>query len=84
MNRELKGLINITIRLYGELRSSFSNKNSLILEVDENFKIIDLFNKLNLKQDDIFVTLVNGQAQNFQHTLKENDLVDIFPFLIGG
>lgn len=80
----MKRLVKITIRLYGELRSKYSNTNTLILSIDENTKIIDLFKKLNLSQEDVFVTLVNGQAYNFEHILLEKDLVDIFPSLIGG
>ena len=83
-DQKLKSLVKITVRLYGELRSRYSNTNTLIPSIDENTKILDLFKKLNLSQEDVFVTLVNGQAHNFERILIEEDFVDIFPSLIGG
>jgi molybdopterin converting factor small subunit len=77
-------LVRVTIRLYGELRSRDSNTNTVILAVNENTKIIELFKKLKLSQEEVFVTLVNGQAHNFEQVLVEGDEVDIFPSLIGG
>lgn len=77
-------MVRVTIRLYGELRSRDSNTNTVILAVNENTKIIELFKKLKLSQEEVFVTLVNGQAHNFEQVLVEGDEVDIFPSLIGG
>ncbi|MBN1683612.1 MoaD/ThiS family protein [Candidatus Bathyarchaeota archaeon] len=77
-------MIELTIRLYGDLKNKLQIKNKLIINLESNLKIIDLIKKLDLTQDDVFVTLVNSKAVNFEYKLKEGDIIDIFPSLIGG
>ena len=80
----MERLIELTIRLYGDLKNKLQIKNKLIINLESNLKITDLIKKLDLTQDDVFVTLVNSKAVNFEYKLKEGDIIDIFPSLIGG
>jgi len=80
--------IDVTIRSYDavtaalpeELRSDRSMGKPLVVELEENARVVDIFTKLPWLAnpiEDIVVVFINGEAGTINSTLKAGDTLDI-------
>lgn len=78
-------LIQVNVRLYGELKTLLETGGSEVLISLPNGSTLEALNKnLGICIKDVVVILVNRVAVNKSYVLKEGDQVDIFPPLSGG
>ncbi|MFX1568601.1 MAG: MoaD/ThiS family protein [Promethearchaeota archaeon] len=76
--------INITVKFFATLRQFGPEKD--VISIPENSKIKFLFDKYNIPEDERrAIILVNGRPhQELKTSLKNGDLIAIFPPIGGG
>lgn len=78
----------ITVKLFANL-AGYSHAEGLPgtpfeIEIESNATIKDVVSKLNLPEDLIKVTFVNGIVQSLEFKLSRGDELGIFPPIGGG
>lgn len=72
----------IEVRLFASFRiGRFKCKR---LTRDNETKIIDILNSLQIKKEELGLVLVNGSYRDTEAYLKDNDVLSIFPPAAGG
>jgi molybdopterin converting factor small subunit len=77
----------IEIKLFATLRDYLpkgSSRFSCKVEIDDHTRIQDILTKLHLPEEMPKIILVNGIHGTKEQTLKEGDVVSIFPPVAGG
>ena len=72
----------IKVRLFATLREN--RDKELQLSLSEGVTPADIFVKLEIAKEDVAILLVNGRDGNPDQTLKDGDVVSIFPPVGGG
>lgn len=72
----------IKVRLFATLRQGRGKE--LLLDADENTKVLEILHMLDIKQEDVTILLINGKDGNFETRLSEGDTVSMFPPVGGG
>ena len=72
----------VEVRLFATFRDGREKKQ--IMELEENSTILDVLNIVNIEEDEVAVMLLNGIDGPGDRTLKENDVVSLFPPVGGG
>ncbi|MCX7771217.1 MAG: MoaD/ThiS family protein [Proteobacteria bacterium] len=72
----------IVVKLFANLRD-FGPKYQE-LEVPDDFKLIDLINKLGIPEKYPMIKLINGEFAELNTSLKEGDTISLFPPIAGG
>ncbi|MFX1391239.1 MAG: MoaD/ThiS family protein [Promethearchaeota archaeon] len=80
----------ITVKLYGDLRMKAPNKNNLYgmpntltIKLEGIKTIFDILNKFNISIREISHIFLNGVYSNVQKEVKEGDRIGIFPRRMG-
>jgi sulfur carrier protein ThiS len=77
--------INVTFILKGHLMWYPKDRKKIhILSVDENAKIADVLDSLNVPAEQIKLVLRNGQTVDMNDKMDEDDEVEIIPIIAGG
>lgn len=72
----------VEVRLF----AYFRDNRGKIVYLDPNLysTVQMILDHLGIDLSDVQILLVNGRHSNAQHTLKENDIVALFPPVAGG
>ncbi len=74
--------MNVTIKLFATFRTGrFGSENRVY---DPGTTVKNIINELNLPEDDIGATLINGRHVEEDCELQEGDTLSIFPLVGGG
>jgi len=74
----------VTIRLHGELRARYPDRNEIFgIELSAGATVQDALDVLGNPRD-TWLTAVNGAAVSRDHKLQSGDAMDLFPALEGG
>lgn len=77
--------INVTFILRGNLMWYPEQKQKVHnLTVEDNLRIIDVINKLNVPIEQINYVIKNGQKVNVNQKLTEGDQIELLPIIVGG
>ena len=77
----------IEVKLFATLRDYLprgSTRFSCKMEIDGETKVQDLLEKLKIPEEFPKIILVNGVHAKKEQTLKEGDVLSIFPPVAGG
>ena len=77
----------IEVKLFATLRDYLpkgSSQFSCRIEADEKTRIRDILTKLKIPEEMPKIILVNGIHAKKDHSLKEGDVLSIFPPVAGG
>ena len=77
----------VTLKLFASLRRYLPeghNGVSCTLELSDGAKVEDVFNKLNIAENQPQIILVNGLFCGSDQDLKEADILSVFPPVAGG
>lgn len=80
-------MVKVIVRLYGSLKELLrggETDKSLVLELRNETTLEQLLDSLAIPVEEVVVTLVNGIAEGKSYSIKDGDLVDVFPPPIGG
>lgn len=80
-------MVKVIVRLYGSLKELLrggETDRSLVLELRNETTLEQLLVSLAIPVEEVVVTLVNGIAEGKSYSIKDGDLVDVFPPPIGG
>ena len=80
-------MIEVTVRLYGSLKEYLQGDEAdipMIIKLRNETTLEKLLESLTIPVEEVVVTLVNSSAVGKSHSLKDGDVVDVFPPLIGG
>ena len=75
-------MINIKVRLFATLRKNHNKE--IIIKLPQESTIKDIIINLNIPESEAAILLVNGKRANLEDSLKDNDVVAIFPAVGGG
>ena len=77
----------VEVRLYGSLRERLAGDEvdrSTFVELRSGTTIAVLLEGLEIPAEEVVVTLVNGIAVDRKHSVKNGDMIHVFPPPIGG
>jgi len=77
----------VTVKLFATLRDFLpknSDGKSCRVEIDENTTIKQIITQLKLPEEIPKIILVNGLNGSIDQTLKDGDVLSIFPPVAGG
>ena len=74
--------MNIEVRLFATFREGRQKK--YFLQVEEDTKIVDILNKLNIDEEEVSIMLLNGIDGEGNRSLSEGDILSLFPPVGGG
>ncbi|MBA7475335.1 hypothetical protein GH157_02435 [archaeon] len=80
-------MIKVDVRLYGILKEHLQGDEAdrpLVIELRNETTLGQLLDSLEIPVEEVVVTLVNGSAEEKSYSLKDGDVVDVFPPPIGG
>ena len=80
-------MIKVEVRLYGTLKERLQGDEAnrpLFIELRNKTTLEQLLDSLAIPVDEVVVTLINGSAEGKSYSLKDGDVVDVFPPPIGG
>lgn len=63
---------------------NLTNNQNTNIELSEKSLVKDLIKSINIPIEEIGMVLVNGTIVKNDHILKENDIIQIYPPIIGG
>jgi len=75
----------ITLKIFGDLRKKVNPKISgtlpITLDINDGdiAKVVDIFNKYNMREDEVSHIFVNGSYSGPKKSLNNGDLVALFP-----
>lgn len=72
----------IEVRLFATFRQGREKKQ--ILNVSENTTITDILDKINIKEEEVAILLLNGMDGGVDRKLNNKDVLSIFPPVGGG
>ncbi|HCX65406.1 MAG TPA: molybdopterin synthase sulfur carrier subunit [Eubacteriaceae bacterium] len=72
----------ITVKLFATLREN--RGKVLSMEVAENTSIRKVIEELKIAEEDVAILLKNGRDAQLEDSLKEEDVLSIFPPVGGG
>jgi molybdopterin converting factor small subunit len=72
----------ITVKLFATLRNFGENIQEI--DVDDSIKVEDVIEKLKLPLEDVSIIMINGIGSKLESTLKDGDVLAIFPLVGGG
>jgi len=79
--------MNIEVRLFADLRDYLppgSDRFSCQLEADDGARVEDVLNLLNISNSMPKIILINSIHGNQEETLKDGDVISVFPPIAGG
>ncbi len=72
----------IEVRIFATLRQ---NRDKItMMPADQVHTITDILDKLAIPADEVSISLINGFHQKLQATVKDGDVVALFPPVGGG
>lgn len=74
--------MNIEVRLFATFREGREKK--YFLDVEEGTKIIDIIHKFEINKEEASIVLLNGIDGKLDRSLKEGDILALFPPVGGG
>lgn len=80
-------MIKVDVRLYGTLKEHLQGDEAdrpLVIEQRNETTLGQLLDSLAIPVEEVIVTLVNGSAEEKSYSLKDGDVIDVFPPPIGG
>ena len=80
-------MMNIKLELAGSLKKfikSPDNGSKINLNVENNSKVSDIVNQLNITKEYIALVTVNKKVSDFNSKLKDGDRVVFYPPIAGG
>ncbi|AZV56963.1 MoaD/ThiS family protein [Clostridium sp. AWRP] len=72
----------IEVRLFAYFRKDRDKK--LFLEFDEPVTPSDILKKINIKEEEVAILLINGRDDKANTKLNDNDVLSLFPPVGGG
>jgi len=72
----------ITVKLFATLREN--RQKVMQLDVPNSAAPYDIAKILNIDLQDIAIIMINGRSEDINRTLKDNDVLALFPPLGGG
>lgn len=75
-------MIKVEVRYFATLRSKGIKKE--LIEVPDEILTSELLEKINIKEEDVAMILVNGIITTLDTRLKDKDIVSLFPPVGGG
>ena len=75
-------MIEIEVRLFATFRENRDKK--YFLELDKETSILDILNKLDINKEDASLILLNGIDGDVGRSLKDGDILSLFPPVGGG
>ena len=83
----VRPMIKVEVRLYGTLKERLQGDEAnrpLFIELRNKTTLEQLLDSLAIPVEEVVVTLINGSAEGKSYSLKDGDVVDVFPPPIGG
>ena len=79
-------MIEIKVKLFGHLRNYLlkEKQSTAHIEIDAGSTIQDLFEKLDIPEDEVKLVYVNHRRVSEEYVLESGDQVGIFPPIAGG
>lgn len=74
--------MNIKVRLFATLRQNRGKE--LMMELSKGSTPLDIIRKLDIREEEVAILLVNGRDGELTVELTEEDTVSIFPPVGGG
>ena len=72
----------VEVRLFATFREGREKKQ--IMELEDNSTILDVLDIVKIDEEEVAIMLLNGIDGPSDRTLKENDVVSLFPPVGGG
>ncbi|OAA82943.1 MoaD/ThiS family protein [Clostridium ljungdahlii] len=72
----------VEVRLFAYFRKDRDKK--LFLEFEEPVTPADIFKKINIKEEEVAILLINGRDGKANTELNDNDVLSLFPPVGGG
>ena len=72
----------VEVRLFATFREGREKKQ--IMELEDNSTILDVLDIVNIDEEEVAIMLLNGIDGPSDRTLKEKDVVSLFPPVGGG
>jgi molybdopterin converting factor small subunit len=80
-------MIKVVVQLYGTLKEYLQGDEAdrpMVIELGRETTLEGLLESMAIPVEEVVVTLVNGSAEAKSYSLKDGDVVDVFPPPIGG
>jgi sulfur carrier protein ThiS len=80
-------MIEVELRLFGELRRFLKNKQigeGRLVQVNDDSTVLDTLESVNIRVDVAKLIIVNGKPCELDFILRDGDRVAIFPVVVGG
>jgi sulfur-carrier protein len=74
--------VQINVRLFATLRNN--RDKEMMMDLPEGATPKDIFQRLNISEEEVAIVMINGIGSKFDKVLIENDRVGIFPPVGGG
>ncbi len=72
----------ITVKLFASLgRNRFHEKE---IQMPNGITVLDITKKLNIDPKEVSIIFINNRHAELEHTLKDNDILALFPPIGGG
>ncbi len=75
-------MIKVEVRYFATLRSKGIKKE--IIELPNEIQASELLEKINIKEEDVAILLVNGVITTSDTRVKDKDIISLFPPVGGG
>lgn len=75
--------MNITVKLFATLRA-FNSEKIFPVEVPEDASIETIIKQIDVPIEEVAIIMVNGIGKKKENTLKEGDVLALFPAVGGG
>lgn len=80
-------MIKIHLKLFGNLKR-FVHVDRLdesgIIEMQKDSTVNDMIHELDIDLNETKVIMVNGRPRGLEYKLKQDDIVAVFPAIVGG
>ena len=74
--------IKVTVRLFATLRQGRFKEQ--VLDYEEGTTVADVIEQLNVPHKELGIVFQNGKHSELQQTLRDKDILSIFPPVGGG
>jgi len=74
--------MHVTVKLFATFREGRFKVEKR--ELQEESRLLDVLQPLNIKPEEVAICLVNGRNVNELHVLKDGDTIALFPPVGGG
>lgn len=72
----------VRVKLFATLRQG--REKEFIIDIEDKTSVIDIFNMLKIKAEEVSLLLVNGRDGKIEHMLSDGDVLSLFPPIGGG